>query len=170
MHIYRHLLIMLQGEECKTSLLKLEEQMLVSAHKFGVIYAKDNQITESELFSNRNVSSDKFIKRMLREFFCRGKRWILWRVSYSAWCEDRPQRMEGIFRRPWHWKYARQLFSRSWPNFLSEHLSDGEKSVFTQWKGLDIMFHVRLATIFPKVLHLTSAVMWAGLHNDSIQS
>jgi len=31
----------------------LEEQMLVAAHKFGIIYAKENQITENELFSNR---------------------------------------------------------------------------------------------------------------------
>lgn len=41
-----------QGEGCRTSLLKLEEQMLVAAHKFGVIFARENQITENELFSN----------------------------------------------------------------------------------------------------------------------
>jgi hypothetical protein len=39
-------------EECQAALLKLEEQMLVAAHKFGVIFAKENQITENELFSN----------------------------------------------------------------------------------------------------------------------
>ncbi len=26
--------------------------MLVAAHKFGIIFARDNQITENELFSN----------------------------------------------------------------------------------------------------------------------
>jgi hypothetical protein len=30
--------------------------MLVAAHKFGVIFAKENQITENELFSNSTHS------------------------------------------------------------------------------------------------------------------
>ncbi len=42
----------IRGEECHAALLRLEEQMLVAAHKFGVIFAKENQITENELFSN----------------------------------------------------------------------------------------------------------------------
>jgi hypothetical protein len=143
--------------------------MLVAAHKFGVIFAKENQITENELFSNSTADRphqlcfflslvadlyvlphaaegdeafEAFLQLLGPKIELKGWKGYTGGLNTGSTLPPPPPLSLYLL---FPWLVAQCFSTRPLTGAdvcTTESLPDGTHSVFTQWKGLDIMFHV----------------------------
>jgi len=102
----------LNNKSLEKELLHMENRFLIKNYKFGIIYAKEGQTDERDMFSNEHGSKhfDKFLGMLGTRLTLKG--WTGYKGELD--CEKN---------------------------------STGTQSIFTQFEGFDIMFHV--STLLP---------------------